>query len=755
MVPHPTSPGSSPMRTCPVCSRQYEPPAQFCQVDGVALRIDAPAVDPYLGTKILEQFRLDRVIGAGGMGVVYEGWNDALSRRVAVKILHRDLVTNKDIVTRFHREAQIASQLDHQGIVRVILFGQLPDGNLYLVLEFLEGPTLAEALEKEGTFSTERAVRTVGQVADAIGYAHQKGIIHRDLKPENIVLTKRDGEEIPKVLDFGIAKMLVGAASFVTQSGLIFGTARYISPEGAAGEKVDQRSDVYSLGVMAYELMAGRAPFEADEPVQLLVKHMHEVPPPLRKWGPAMGVPPGVEDVVMRALAKNPDARHEDAAAFARALREALAEWQGAPLRSVIPTTGMGVITQQQAPSMRAPNTLAPAQERAAVTSTPAAAPVEAKAVVHPTPVVNGSLRAGGNGAMVPAHGTSLPQREEFPAVDPRAVVTTEPPEPPTVARPALSAAPPATMAMPELVTGKVIPLDDDVQVSGLRSRRVTRPTEEDEELVLPRRRSGVWRALGLILLAAAIASGVMAAGAWGLRMFPEQRRADQVASLLRRANDAMRAERLTRATNRYSVEDITDDVLAVEPGNARARQLRRAAAVKLANSATAARNDHHPEQALPLLQDALRLMEDATLREELATTQREIDALRVHPAAAPAPRPHSAVRPTAPAPATSTPATRAPVTRAPVTSAAPQVTTPPRRTATRGRNGSEPAIPTPEPGVTFTPGRDPNEPPPGPTLQTPFGPMQFQLPQAPPSEPEPAPAPVDPGPAAPHTGEF
>ena len=355
MVPQRTSPGSTPMRNCPVCGRQYEAPAQFCQVDGVALRVEVPSTDPYIGTRILEQFRLDRIVGTGGMGVVYEGWNEALSRRVAVKILHRDLVANKDVVTRFHREAQIASQLDHPGIVRVILFGQLADGNLYLVLEFLEGPTLSAALEADGAFTLERTVRLMGLIADAIGYAHQKGIVHRDLKPENIVLTRRDGEEQPKVLDFGIAKMLVGAASFVTQSGLIFGTARYISPEGAAGEKVDPRSDVYSLAVMTYELLAGRAPFESEEPVQLLVKHMHETPAPLRRLAPA--VPQTLEDVVMRALAKNPDARPEHAGLFAKALRDAFAEHAGSPLRSAVPTTGMGMSAPRDSLAMRPPET--------------------------------------------------------------------------------------------------------------------------------------------------------------------------------------------------------------------------------------------------------------------------------------------------------------------------------------------------------------------------------------------------------------
>ncbi len=724
------------MRTCPVCSREYEPPAQFCQVDGVALRIDAPSVDPYLGTKILEQFRLDRVIGAGGMGVVYEGWNDALSRRVAVKILHRDLVANKDIVTRFHREAQIASQLDHPGIVRVILFGQLADGNLYLVLEFLEGPTLAEALEKAGSFSTERAVRTIGQVADAIGYSHGKGIIHRDLKPENIVLTKRDGEEIPKVLDFGIAKMLVGASSFITQSGLIFGTARYISPEGAAGEKVDQRSDVYSLGVMAYELMAGRAPFESEEPVQLLVKHMHEVPASLRKWGPAMEVPPGVEDVVMRALAKNPDARHEDAAVFAKALRDALAEWKGAPVRSVVPTTAMGMATRDDRPPAQIPTTLAPPEPTAVVTHAPVAA--------YPTPLANASPQADTHGAMVPTHASNLPRREEFPAVDPRDL------PPPTTrewaAEGSFAAPPPATIAMPELLAAQVVPLDDDIQVSGLRSRRVTRPLAADEEITFPRRRSAAWRVFGLIAVAVLVASGVMMAGAWALRMFPEQRQADHVAEMLRRAADAMGAERLTRATNRYSVEDITDDVIVIEPGNVRARQLRRAAAVKLANSATAARNHYHPEQAILLLEGALRLMDDAALRDDLAATRRELQALQARPTVIPVPRPHPGARPVAPAIAP---------TVAPQTGTAPAAAPAARRPATRRRNATTPATPATEPGVTFTPGRNPDEPVPGPVLQTPFGPVQLNLPLQPSREPDPEPAPADPGTDAPHSGEF
>ncbi len=664
-----------------------------------------------------------------------------------MKILHRDLVTNKDIVTRFHREAQIASQLDHPGIVRVILFGQLADGNLYLVLEFLEGPTLAEALEKEGSFSLDRAVRTMGQVADAIGYAHQKGIIHRDLKPENVVLTTREGEEIPKVLDFGIAKFLVGAASFVTQSGLIFGTARYISPEGAAGEKVDQRSDVYSLGIMTYELLAGRAPFEADEPVQLLVKHMHEVPAPLRKWGPATGVPQVVEDVVMRALAKNADARHENATVFARALREALAEWQGTPIRSVVPTAAMSLHVTRDSLPMRAPNTLAPAEPSVAPEPTVA----DPAPVVHPTPVVNGSMRAGTNGAMVPAHSTHLPPREEFPAVDPRAVAPTRPPE---TAAPVLST--PATVAMPELVAGQVIPLDDDIRVSGLSTRRPTPPPPALDDYEPPPRRRSAWRSLGVIVLAASLAAGMVVGGAWAMRVFPSQRRADDVARLLRQANDAFVADRLSRTSNGYSVEDFTDRVLAIEADNARARQLRRSAAVRLSNAATRARNDHHPELAVPMLESALRLMDDAAIRQELAATREEVAQLRA-PAPTPA-RPRSAPRAPTPAPARpAAPAAVTPTTRAP---AARPTTAAARRRAANTAPIAAPA----EPGVTFTPGRHPDAATEDPQQQvmvpTPFGPLPVtfpRLPAGPEPEPEPGlePAPNETSSNAPHTGEF
>jgi hypothetical protein len=329
----------------------------------------------------------------------------------------------------------------------------------------------------------------------------------------------------------------------------------------------------------------------------------------------------------------------------------------------------------------------------------------------------------------------------------------------PTAVRTALPTVAPATMAMPELMTAQVIPIDDEIHVSGLPSRRVTRPTAEDDDFSAPPRRSSPWKALGLVLLAGTMASSVMAGGAWALHLFPEQRRADNVASLLRRASDAMRADRLARSPTHYSVEDITNDVLAIEPDNVRARQLRRGAAVKLANSATTARNNRHPELAIPLIEDALRLMEDPVLRQELAEARQELEDQRAHPVVTPALRPHPVVRPMAPAAPPTAPATApATVPRGDAgTPAASADTIATRRSASRGRNATPATPPEPEPGVTFTPGRDALGNPTTPVLQTPLGPILLTLPQqsAPDAPPATVPSATDPAPTAPHTGEF
>lgn len=282
-------------------------------------------VDPYLGQTLLGQFHIQEKLGAGGMGTVYRAHQAAVDRDVAIKILHRELAQNPDAVRRFHREAKVSAALDHPHVVRVILFGQLPDGNLYIVMEYLKGHALSDVLATDGRLTVQRAMHVMLQVCEGIGAAHTNGVIHRDVKPENVILVHRGSDpDFAKVLDFGIARFVTGDQTVVTQTGLIFGTARYISPEGASGSPTDARSDVYSLAVMAYHLLCGESPFDAPSSVTLLMKHMHEPAPDIRSRRDGGLVPGPIAEVLARALAKNPDARYADAHALGDAFAEAI-----------------------------------------------------------------------------------------------------------------------------------------------------------------------------------------------------------------------------------------------------------------------------------------------------------------------------------------------------------------------------------------------------------------------------------------------
>jgi len=323
----------APAKLCPLCGVRYDAAATFCQKDGARLTAEGEE-DPFLGKLLLDQFRIEEAIGAGGMGTVYRARQTSLNRDVAIKILHSELTRNPDAVRRFRREAKVATQLEHPNLVRVFLFGELPktadipDGGLYLAMEYLDGRSMMDLMREEGPLPVPRALHLILQTSGAIGAAHAQGIVHRDVKPENIIVLKKHGDpDFVKVLDFGIARLLWGEHTALTQSGVIFGTARYISPEGASGEPTDARSDVYSLGVLAYQLLTGVTPFEASTPVAMLMKHIHEEAPDLRRMGLGSQVPTEIADVIMRCLAKNPDMRWDDASQLAAALT--LAAQQG------------------------------------------------------------------------------------------------------------------------------------------------------------------------------------------------------------------------------------------------------------------------------------------------------------------------------------------------------------------------------------------------------------------------------------------
>jgi len=224
-------------------------------------------------------------------------------------------------MARFRRAAQSASAMGSQHICDVSDFGTLPDGSTYFVMEYLDGPSLKGALEKQNPMPVPRIVDIGIQLCDALGAAHDRGIVHRDLKPDNIHLVKLGNQtDFVKVLDFGIAKVGGASAKKLTAAGQVFGTPHYMSPEQCAGREVDSRTDVYAIGVMLYEMSCGRVPFDADNLMGVLTKHVYENPIPPREFPPPVQVPPGLEAVILKCLAKQPDQRYQSMAGLRAAL---------------------------------------------------------------------------------------------------------------------------------------------------------------------------------------------------------------------------------------------------------------------------------------------------------------------------------------------------------------------------------------------------------------------------------------------------
>ena len=272
------------------------------------------------------------MLGAGAMGKVYRGHQHGTGRDVAVKILHDELSGRSQLVQRFYREAKIAGRLRHPHVVEVYFTGDLPDASppaSYIVMEFLEGRNLQQELVAcGGKVPLERAIGLVLQMCDAVGEGHRQGIVHRDLKPENVMLVRREGRsrDFVKVLDFGIARASLPNESMETAAGAVFGTARYISPEGAQGLTATPASDVYSLAVMLYQLLSGKTPFDAEGTVGLLLKHVHEPPPQLAGLPGCEGLPMEVCALVMACLDKSPEKRPADGRSFGAALVRAARE---------------------------------------------------------------------------------------------------------------------------------------------------------------------------------------------------------------------------------------------------------------------------------------------------------------------------------------------------------------------------------------------------------------------------------------------
>jgi len=269
-----------------------------------------------VGSVVADSYRLMRLIGEGGMGAVYEAEHLRVPRRFAVKILKPEIAANRDMFDRFRREAEIASASGHEHIVEVIDFNVLPDGAPYMVLELLDGETLAQRIHRRGRLTLDETARLIDSVASALHAVHAKGIVHRDLKPQNLFLIRRSKrDDFLKVLDFGISKV-VHEASLVTQEGQVLGTPNYMAPEQLAGfnDSVDARTDVFALGAIAWECLAGRVAFQGPSVPAVTYQICHGAVPSLRALLP--DVPPEIEVVIARALEKRQIDRWPGALAF-------------------------------------------------------------------------------------------------------------------------------------------------------------------------------------------------------------------------------------------------------------------------------------------------------------------------------------------------------------------------------------------------------------------------------------------------------
>jgi serine/threonine-protein kinase len=306
------------MKHCPKCQKSFPDSVETCPDDNVRLAdFDVAAL---VGNTIDGKYKIQSLLGLGGMGGVFRAKHIFIDNEVALKLINPKLASHEEIAERFLREARAAAVIDHPNAVKVTDFGRA-DGMLYLVMEFVQGYSLTQLIRKKGHLSSSTTANIMSQMCAALDDAHSKKIIHRDLKPDNVMIKVDRGKHIVKVFDFGIAKMVIEGAqdNSITKAGTIVGTVNYMSPEQCRGDgNIDFRSDIYSLGVVAFEMLTGRLPFTAPTPTSLAVKHIVDPPPSLRSIIPE--IPESVDKVVLKALNKDPKDRYSSAGEFANEL---------------------------------------------------------------------------------------------------------------------------------------------------------------------------------------------------------------------------------------------------------------------------------------------------------------------------------------------------------------------------------------------------------------------------------------------------
>ncbi|HQZ15776.1 MAG TPA: serine/threonine-protein kinase [Vicinamibacteria bacterium] len=350
--------------TCPSCSISVPAGARFCPGCGSAVRLESGAGDALrerLQAAVDDSFQVERLLGRGGMGSVYLAREPVLDRLVAIKVLPPERAQSPDLRERFRREARTAAQLSHPNIVPLLTFGE-DEGLMYFVMGYVEGEALSARVQREGRLQTGEAVRVLSELADALGYAHGRGVVHRDIKPENILLEQPKG--VVRLTDFGVAKGLASSSALTTE-GAVIGTPHYMSPEQASGRAdVDTRSDIYSMGALAYTLFTGRPPFLGRNASEILRQHLTQEAPRLRDQLPEL--PAALDDAIRRCLAKDPAARWNSAPDFAKALQSAGDSWWTSLLRRAwTPAPGLAT-SRGAAPSPPTPMPTSPPEFLAA-----------------------------------------------------------------------------------------------------------------------------------------------------------------------------------------------------------------------------------------------------------------------------------------------------------------------------------------------------------------------------------------------------
>lgn len=300
-------------KICPACSREFPGSLSNCAHDGNPLSV--VPTDPYIGKRLAEKYFVEKLLGTGGMGQVYQAKHELMHRRVAIKIMRAQFVSDQMSVKRFNVEAIALGKLEHPHIIATYDHGTTIHGQPYIVMEYLQGRSLADLVKELRGLPVGRVIDVFDQVCDALDYAHKKGVLHRDLKPGNIMLTEKEGVfDYVKVVDFGVAKLMEvngEEAQSLTQQGEVCGSPVYMSPEQCLGQSLDRRADIYSMGIVLYETLTGKLPLIGKNMMETMGKHIHETAIPFQQSRPDLYIPEQLEAVIMKALAKKPEHRQQ------------------------------------------------------------------------------------------------------------------------------------------------------------------------------------------------------------------------------------------------------------------------------------------------------------------------------------------------------------------------------------------------------------------------------------------------------------